>query len=83
MVTLITHLFSFFIGCLLTYAALKFIRNEFQMGNTTFFDIPAWLPELILPVTFILMTFRFGLRSLRSLSEIGGVDPAHEREKEV
>src|SRR4030042_3169854 len=27
-VTLIIHLFSFFICCLLTYAALKFIKNE-------------------------------------------------------
>ncbi len=83
MVALITHLFSFCIGCLLTYAALKFIRNEVQMGNTTFFDIPAWVPELILPVTFILMTFRFGLRSLKSISEIGGVNAVPEGEKEA
>src|SRR4030042_581943 len=39
MVTVITHLFSFCICCLLTYAALKFIKNEFQMGNTTFLHI--------------------------------------------
>ncbi len=51
-VTLITHLFSFSVCCLLTYAALKFIKNEAQMGNRTFLNIPAWVPEMILPMTF-------------------------------
>ena len=82
-VTLITHLFSFSICCLLTYAALKFIKNEVQMENRTFLNIPAWIPELILPVTFGLMTFRFGLRSFKNLSEIGKMNPLHDREKET
>ena len=83
MVTLITHLFSFFVCGGLTYGALKFIRNEAQMGNRTFLDIPAWVPELILPVTFILMTFRFGLRFLKNLSDMGTTNPFHDREKET
>jgi TRAP-type C4-dicarboxylate transport system permease small subunit len=82
-VTLITHLFSFFVCCGLTYAALKFIKNEIQMGNITFLDIPAWIPEMILPLTFGLMTFRFGLRSIRTLSEIRKIEPFHDREKET
>jgi C4-dicarboxylate transporter DctQ subunit len=61
-----THLFSFLVCGLLTYAALKFIKNEAQIGNVTLFNIPAWVPELILPVTFGLMTFRFGLRLLKN-----------------
>jgi TRAP-type C4-dicarboxylate transport system permease small subunit len=82
-VTLITHLFSFFVGCLLTYAALKFIKNEVQMKNMTFLNIPAWVPEMILPMTFGLMTFRFGLRSLKTLFGMGEIDPLHDREKET
>ena len=82
-VTFIIHLFSFFICCLLTYAALKFIKNEVQMENMTFLNIPAWIPELILPMTFGLMTFRFGLRTLKNLSEIGRINPLHDREKET
>jgi C4-dicarboxylate transporter DctQ subunit len=82
-VTLIIHLFSFFVCCGLTYAALKFIKNETQMGNITFLDIPAWIPEMILPLTFGLMTFRFGLRSIKTLSEIGKMSPLHDREKET
>ena len=82
-VTLITHLFSFFVCCGLTYAALKFIKNEVQMENMTFLDIPAWIPEMILPMTFGLMTFRFGLRSFKNLSEMGKMNPLHDREKET
>jgi C4-dicarboxylate transporter DctQ subunit len=82
-VTLLTHLFSFLVCGGLTYAALKFIKNEAQMGNRTFLDLPAWVPELILPVTFILMTFRFGLRFLENLFEMGTTNPLHDREKET
>jgi C4-dicarboxylate transporter DctQ subunit len=75
LVTLITHLFSFLICFLLTLAALKFIKNEAQMGNVTFLNIPGWIPALILPITFGLMTFRFGLRSLKNFSMIGKIHP--------
>jgi TRAP-type C4-dicarboxylate transport system permease small subunit len=82
-VTLITHLFSFFMCCLLTYAAVKFIKNEVEMEKMTFLNIPAWVPELILPITFTLMTFRFGLRSFKNLSEMRNMNPLREREKET
>ena len=64
----ITHLFSSVICGLLTFAAIKFIRNEALMGSRTFWEIPTWVPGLILPATFALMTFRFGLRALKPLS---------------
>jgi C4-dicarboxylate transporter DctQ subunit len=82
-IALIIHLFSFCICCGLTYAALKFIKNEVQMGNRTFLDIPAWIPEMILPMTFSLMTFRFGLRILESLSKTGKGNPLCDQEKET
>jgi TRAP-type C4-dicarboxylate transport system permease small subunit len=67
-VDVITQSFSFSICCLMTYAALKFIQNEVQMRHVTFLGLPAWVPELILPITFGLMAFRFGLRSLKNIS---------------
>ena len=63
-----THLFSSVICGLLTFAAIKFIRNEALMGSRTFGEIPTWVPGLILPATFALMTFRFGLRALKPFS---------------
>jgi TRAP-type C4-dicarboxylate transport system permease small subunit len=29
------------------------------MGGTTFLNLPVWIPELIMPVAFGLMTLRF------------------------
>jgi TRAP-type C4-dicarboxylate transport system permease small subunit len=68
LIEFLIHLFSSFICGLLTFAALKFIKNETQMGNVTFLGIPAWIPEIILPVIFGLMALRFGLRSFKNLS---------------
>jgi TRAP-type C4-dicarboxylate transport system permease small subunit len=66
----ITELFSSFVCGLLTIAALKFGRNEIQMGTISFLGIPSWIPEAILPLTFGLMTLRFALRSFKSLSTL-------------
>jgi TRAP-type C4-dicarboxylate transport system permease small subunit len=66
----LTQLFSFVICGLLTLAALKFIKNEAQMGNVAFLDIPAWIPEIILPIIFGLMTLQFGFRSFKSISTV-------------
>jgi TRAP-type C4-dicarboxylate transport system permease small subunit len=58
----ICELCSLIICGLLAYAAVKFIQFEAQMGGTSFFGLPVWLPQLIIPITFGLMTFRFALR---------------------
>ena len=53
---------------LLTLAAIKFVGFEAQMGNAVFFELPAWIPEMIIPVTFGLMTLRFAFRFLNEIS---------------
>jgi TRAP-type C4-dicarboxylate transport system permease small subunit len=63
----VIHLFSFFICGLLTFAALKFLENERQLGNVTFLQIPSWIPGIILPISFGLMALGFGFKSLRDL----------------
>lgn len=64
----IGYSFSSFVCGILTFAALKFIRNEAQIGGITFLGIPAWVPGLIIPSALGIMTMRFGLRSLKTLS---------------
>ena len=68
LIQVITYLFSSFVCGILTFAALRFIRNEAQIGGITFLGIPAWIPALIIPVAHGLMTLRFGLRSFKALS---------------
>jgi TRAP-type C4-dicarboxylate transport system permease small subunit len=70
LIEFLINLFSFIVCGLLTFAALKFIKNEIQMGHVAFLGIAAWIPEIILPIIFGLMTLRFGFRSFRNLSTI-------------
>jgi TRAP-type C4-dicarboxylate transport system permease small subunit len=58
----ISHFSSAVICGLLTWAGIKFIWFEAQMGDTAVFNLPAWVPVLIIPVTFGLMTLRYTLR---------------------
>jgi TRAP-type C4-dicarboxylate transport system permease small subunit len=62
----IIQLSSFIICGLLTFAAVKFVRNEALTGSVTFLGIRSWVPELILPITFGIMTVRYGFRSLKT-----------------
>ncbi|MDX2501745.1 MAG: TRAP transporter small permease [Deltaproteobacteria bacterium] len=60
--------FSAVISALLTVAAVKFIWFEAQMGSTTFLNLPVWIPELIMPIAFGLITLRF---LMEMIGEIG------------
>ncbi len=67
---IISHFISAVICGLLTLAAIKFIRFEAEMGGTAFFNLPVWVPEIIIPVTFGLMTLRFAVRFFSEFARI-------------
>jgi C4-dicarboxylate transporter DctQ subunit len=62
----IIHVVSFIVCGLLTFAAVKFVSNEALMGSITFLGIRAWVPELILPIAFALMSLRYGFQFLKT-----------------
>ena len=66
----IPHLVSAFICGLLTFAGWTFVQNEAQMGGTPFLEIPVWIPQVIIPITFALMTLRFGFRAFATFAMI-------------
>ncbi len=67
-------LISTLICGLLTFAGWTFVQNESQMGGTTFLEIPVWIPQVIIPVTFALMTLRFGFSAFAALAMIDNPD---------
>ena len=71
-VAIIIHAFSFLICCFLTFAALKFIHNEFQMKSVIFLGIPSWVLEIILPVTFTVMALRYFFHFLKNIFIVRG-----------
>jgi TRAP-type C4-dicarboxylate transport system permease small subunit len=70
-IQVISHLSSAVICGLLAWAGIRFIWFEAQMGGTAFFNLPIWVPELIIPITFGLMTLRY---ALRLINEFIGMD---------
>jgi len=78
---IITNVFSLFICGLLTFASVKFVRNEAIMGGITLGGVPAWVPQIILPITFGLMAIRFGFRSLQGLVTLIQSDTKTKRGK--
>ena len=63
----VSHLISAVVCGLLTWAGIKFTMFEAQMGSTAFFDLPVWIPELIIPLTFGVMTLRYALYMLKAV----------------
>lgn len=61
------HTVSAFISAALTVAAVKFVRMEAQLGAKTFLGLAAWIVQLIIPVTFAIMTLRYAFLSIAGL----------------
>ena len=66
----VSHFVSAAVCGMLTWAGIKFIFFEAQMGGVAFFKLPVWVPELIIPITFGLMTLRYSLRLLDEIIAI-------------
>jgi TRAP-type C4-dicarboxylate transport system permease small subunit len=63
---------------LLTVAAFRFVRFEAQLGDTSLFMLPAWLPQVILPVACAIMALRFLLGAAVSMTTFLNPETASE-----
>ena len=81
-ILLITHMFSTLVCTILAYAAVRFIRNEAQMGDAALLGFPIWLIQIIIPITFALMALRFGSRSYRAFLSLFKQDDSCNLQKE-
>jgi TRAP-type C4-dicarboxylate transport system permease small subunit len=55
----ITNLFAAYVCYLLASASVTFVADEKMYGTTLFGEIETWYFQLIIPIGFILMGFRF------------------------
>lgn len=65
--SLITHLFSAFICGIISYYSWQFVISEKANGIIAFESIPAWICEIIIPISFAVMSLRFAARCLVDL----------------
>jgi TRAP-type C4-dicarboxylate transport system permease small subunit len=52
---------------LICWHSAAFVRTTHEYGDTMLGDIPAWILQLVLPVGFALIAWRYGLFALRGL----------------
>jgi TRAP-type C4-dicarboxylate transport system permease small subunit len=55
---------------LMLKASLTYVETEMSFGGKPFLDIPNWVGQLILPLGFLLICFRFLVRAFSSSLEI-------------
>lgn len=63
----VSQLCSFLVCAAMAWAAVKFVRDDAQIGHRTFLDLPTWILESIIPVAFAVMSLRFLLGAVRAL----------------
>jgi len=63
----VSQLCAVVVCALMTWAAVKFVSDDAQIGTRTFLDLPTWILETIIPATFAIMSLRFLLRAIRAL----------------
>ena len=64
------NFFSASICIILTYAAVKFVRDEALYGSRGILDIPSWQLNIVYPLAFGVIAGRFLLLALKDLSRI-------------
>jgi TRAP-type C4-dicarboxylate transport system permease small subunit len=64
------NFFSASVCILLTYAAVKFVRDEALYGGRSILDIPSWELNLVYPLAFAIIAGRFLILALKNLGSI-------------
>jgi TRAP-type C4-dicarboxylate transport system permease small subunit len=57
----IVHAYCMVICALIAWYAINFVQMDYHYGTEAFAGVPAWITELIIPIAFILMAFRYFL----------------------
>lgn len=66
---LIASAFAAAVTGLLSWHAVRFVADSYRFEDTVLGDQPAWLFQLVLPVGFAIMCYRFVLRFVRQVRE--------------
>ena len=58
------------ISAIMLYASIGYISMEMSFGSDLFLNIPSWICQIIMPVGFFVIMFRFFLMALEQLLKI-------------
>ena len=64
---IIIDAFTAVICALITWHSAAFVRSTHEFGDTMLGDVPAWLLQMVLPVGFALISWRYALFAVRGI----------------
>lgn len=67
---LLLSLVCVLVSALLLKASIDYVKIEMDFGGNLFLNVPTWVGELILPLGFLTILFRFLLRGIEQVVEI-------------
>jgi len=67
---LILSLACIIIAVLMTKASIGYVKIEMNFGGYIFLKLPVWIGQLIIPIGFSLLLFRFVLRGVEQILDI-------------
>lgn len=68
-VKIIVDLFTAGVCAVVTWYSISFVHTSYEYEEVLLGNVPAWLPQLVLPVGFGLISWRYLLASLKRLAE--------------
>jgi TRAP-type C4-dicarboxylate transport system permease small subunit len=66
-VKIVIHMFTAGVCGVVTWHSVQFVQMSHEFGDILMGSIPAWMPQLILPVGFGLICYRYSLFVIREL----------------
>ncbi len=71
------HLFTTVIAGIMTWFSIQFVRTSHEFGDVLLGGVPAWLLQLILPIGFGLISYRYFVFAIKDLAGLlrGGDSP--------
>ncbi len=57
----LVYLFTLVICLLIAWHSARFVYSEYEYGTIAFASVPSWLTAIIIPLSFLLIAFRYAL----------------------
>lgn len=68
-IAVLTGIFATGVCGILTWVAIRFVRDEIEFNDTAIHGVPIWVIQLSIPIAFALMSGRFLLRTSVSVAQ--------------
>ena len=69
-IKIVVDTFAAGVCAVIGWHAYRLIREEISWGDTIFTDVPLWIMHAIVPVAFVLLSYRFVVRVIRLVLDL-------------